>query len=116
MGMELIERIRERAYRLWEAEGCEHGRDMEYWFRAEAQVSAEQAAGSKGQTQAAAKPAVAMKPEAAAKAPEAPKAAAVTAPAAKKPAAKTAAPAKTKAAAAAAGTGNTKTRTPAKKA
>lgn len=40
MGMELIERIRERAYQLWEAEGCAHGRDMEYWFRAEADVSA----------------------------------------------------------------------------
>ncbi|MFN3077145.1 MAG: DUF2934 domain-containing protein [Alphaproteobacteria bacterium] len=43
MGMELIERIRERAYQLWEAEGCVHGRDMEYWFRAEAEISAEAA-------------------------------------------------------------------------
>lgn len=39
MEMELIERIRERAYHLWEAEGCEHGRDMEYWCRAEAEIS-----------------------------------------------------------------------------
>ncbi|MEO5374782.1 MAG: DUF2934 domain-containing protein [Alphaproteobacteria bacterium] len=46
MGMELIERIRECAYQLWEAEGCQHGRDMEYWFRAEAQVSSEQSAGA----------------------------------------------------------------------
>ncbi|KAF0138553.1 MAG: hypothetical protein FD153_1240 [Rhodospirillaceae bacterium] len=43
--MELIERIRERAYQLWEAEGCKQGRDMEYWFRAEAQIAGEQAAG-----------------------------------------------------------------------
>ncbi|KAF0117570.1 MAG: hypothetical protein FD149_1073 [Rhodospirillaceae bacterium] len=43
MEMKLIERIRERAYQLWEAEGCEHGRDMEYWFRAEAQIAGEQA-------------------------------------------------------------------------
>ncbi|MBF0093191.1 MAG: DUF2934 domain-containing protein [Alphaproteobacteria bacterium] len=42
MGMELLERIREKAYQLWEAEGCSHGRDMEYWFRAEALVSQEQ--------------------------------------------------------------------------
>lgn len=51
MGMELLERIRERAYQLWEAEGCEHGRDMEYWFRAEAQVSAEQSSPAHVQAQ-----------------------------------------------------------------
>lgn len=37
--MELIERIRERAYLLWEAEGCEHGRDMAYWSRAESEIA-----------------------------------------------------------------------------
>lgn len=39
MPMELIERIRERAYLLWESEGCEHGRDMEYWSRAEVELN-----------------------------------------------------------------------------
>lgn len=28
------QRIRERAYHLWEADGCPHGRDAEYWERA----------------------------------------------------------------------------------
>ncbi|VBB68905.1 hypothetical protein RIEGSTA812A_PEG_378 [invertebrate metagenome] len=44
MGTEFIQRVRERAYQLWEAAGCEHGRDMEYWFKAEVQIAAEQAA------------------------------------------------------------------------
>lgn len=44
MGIQLIEHVRERAYQLWEADGCQHSRDMEYWFRAEAQVASEQAA------------------------------------------------------------------------
>ncbi|MBF0560900.1 MAG: DUF2934 domain-containing protein [Alphaproteobacteria bacterium] len=52
MGMELIERIRERAYQLWEAEGCAHGRDMEYWFRAEADVSSEASEPDNGSNQA----------------------------------------------------------------
>ncbi len=30
-----IERIRERAYHLWQEDGCPHGRDTEYWIRAE---------------------------------------------------------------------------------
>jgi hypothetical protein len=29
------QRIRERAYHLWEADGRPHGRDTEYWERAE---------------------------------------------------------------------------------
>lgn len=44
MGIELIERIRERAYQLWKAEGCEHGRDREHWFRAKAEMTGEQTA------------------------------------------------------------------------
>lgn len=28
------QRIRERAYHLWEADGCPEGRDAEYWERA----------------------------------------------------------------------------------
>lgn len=31
--------IRERAYRLWETEGCPDGREQEYWYRAEAELS-----------------------------------------------------------------------------
>ena len=33
--MYLIERIRNRAYHLWEAEGYQDGLDIEYWYRAE---------------------------------------------------------------------------------
>ena len=33
--------VRIRSYLLWEAEGRPLGRDMEFWFRAEAQVAAE---------------------------------------------------------------------------
>jgi hypothetical protein len=29
-----LQRIRERAYHLWEADGCPDGRDLEYWERA----------------------------------------------------------------------------------
>lgn len=31
---EHLQRIRERAYHLWEADGCPEGRDAEYWERA----------------------------------------------------------------------------------
>ena len=34
-------RIRERAYRLWEAQGRPEGRDMELWLAAEAEVAGE---------------------------------------------------------------------------
>jgi Protein of unknown function (DUF2934) len=33
------EKIRRRAYELYEARGREHGRDLEDWFRAEAEVT-----------------------------------------------------------------------------
>ena len=33
------ERIRQRAYQLWEQEGRLHGREHEYWLRAEAEVA-----------------------------------------------------------------------------
>lgn len=32
------ERIRQRAYELYEQEGCQEGRDQEYWLRAEAEI------------------------------------------------------------------------------
>ncbi|HET6234588.1 MAG TPA: DUF2934 domain-containing protein [Acetobacteraceae bacterium] len=35
------DRIRQRAYLLWEADGRPHGRDQEYWQRAEALISLE---------------------------------------------------------------------------
>jgi hypothetical protein len=40
------ERVRERAYHLWEAEGRPHGRDVEYWERARELVGMEESAGS----------------------------------------------------------------------
>jgi hypothetical protein len=40
------QRIRERAYHLWEAEGKPHGRDVEYWERARELVGMEESAGS----------------------------------------------------------------------
>jgi hypothetical protein len=39
------QRVRERAYLLWEAEGRPHGRDVEYWERARALVGIEESAG-----------------------------------------------------------------------
>ena len=35
MPTERIDRIRERAYSLWQADGSPEGRDMDYWLRAE---------------------------------------------------------------------------------
>jgi hypothetical protein len=38
----VVERdVRIRSYLLWEAEGRPQGRDMEFWFRAQAQLEAE---------------------------------------------------------------------------
>ena len=38
--------IRTRSYLLWEAEGRPQGRDMEFWFRAQAQLEVESRAPS----------------------------------------------------------------------
>lgn len=35
------ERIRERAYELWEKEGSPHGRDQEFWERARLMLESE---------------------------------------------------------------------------
>jgi hypothetical protein len=44
---EQIERIRVRAYHLWQADGCPEGREAEYWQRAEElQAIAEYPAGT----------------------------------------------------------------------
>jgi hypothetical protein len=40
------ERVRERAYHLWETDGKPHGRDVEYWERARELVGMEESAGS----------------------------------------------------------------------
>jgi Protein of unknown function (DUF2934) len=40
------QRVRERAYHLWETEGKPHGRDVEYWERARELVGMEESAGS----------------------------------------------------------------------
>ena len=40
------QRIRERAYHLWETEGKPHGRDVEYWERARELIGMEESAGS----------------------------------------------------------------------
>lgn len=36
------ERIRERAYEIWEREGRPEGKSTDHWLRAEAEVSAEE--------------------------------------------------------------------------
>lgn len=36
----LRQRIAERAYVLWEEEGCSHGRDIDHWLKAEAEFAA----------------------------------------------------------------------------
>jgi hypothetical protein len=41
------QRIRERAYHLWEAEGKPHGRDVEYWERARELIDIEDSAVSR---------------------------------------------------------------------
>jgi hypothetical protein len=50
------QRVRECAYHLWEAEGKPHGRDVEFWERARAQVGAEESAAPEPPPAAEAKP------------------------------------------------------------
>lgn len=40
------ERIRARAYHLWEADGCPTGRDIEYWERARELIGIEESPGA----------------------------------------------------------------------
>jgi len=44
MDEEWVGRIRDRAYFLWESEGCGECCDLEYWLRAEAAEIAEREA------------------------------------------------------------------------
>jgi hypothetical protein len=55
------ERLRQRAYELWEREGRPHGREAEHWKQAEAEL---------GKAAAAASPTVTAKPAIPAPAPE----------------------------------------------
>ena len=45
MDPELRQRIEERAYALWEAEGRQEDRALEYWVRAEQEIGNESVAG-----------------------------------------------------------------------
>jgi hypothetical protein len=40
------QRVRERAYHLWESDGKPHGRDVEYWERARTLIGMEESAGA----------------------------------------------------------------------
>lgn len=40
------QRVRERAYHLWEADGKPHGRDTEFWERARELIGMEESAGA----------------------------------------------------------------------
>jgi hypothetical protein len=49
------ERIRQRAYEIWQSEGHGHGRHEDHWHRAEREIAAEEAATS-GKTRRPATP------------------------------------------------------------
>ncbi len=36
------ERIRERAYAIWQASGCPEGKEHEHWLQAEAEIGVEE--------------------------------------------------------------------------
>ena len=44
-GLVDADHIRQRAFELWERDGRPEGRDMDYWFRAEAELAGEDASG-----------------------------------------------------------------------
>ena len=37
-------KIEQRAYEIWESEGCPHGCDVDHWLRAEAEIAFSQCA------------------------------------------------------------------------
>lgn len=65
------EKIKDIAYRLWQDAGSPHGRDQEFWYAAEVEVTA---AKPQPQPKAAAKPKAEAKAKPAAKPKAAPKA------------------------------------------
>ena len=46
MRSEREERIRQRAYQIWQSEGHGHGRQDDHWHQAEREIAAEEAGGS----------------------------------------------------------------------
>ena len=44
-GTVTVDQIRERAYELWQADGCPEGRELDYWLRAEAELKGDASAG-----------------------------------------------------------------------
>lgn len=48
MNMDREQRVRQRAYEIWQAEGCPPGCEQEHWDRAEREVAGEQPTGAKG--------------------------------------------------------------------
>jgi hypothetical protein len=46
MSSDFIHKVRERAYQIWEREGCPEGRENEHWHRAEQELADEDASGS----------------------------------------------------------------------
>ncbi len=44
MSVDVVQRIRDRAYAIWLEEGRPHGREAEHWFQAERAILAEAAA------------------------------------------------------------------------
>jgi hypothetical protein len=47
------ERIRQRAYAIWQSEGHGHGREEEHWHRAEREIAAEETRSTKAPRRAA---------------------------------------------------------------
>jgi hypothetical protein len=41
MATDLIQRIRERSYQIWEQEGRPEGRDLDHWLQAERELAGE---------------------------------------------------------------------------
>jgi DUF2934 family protein len=61
MNTAIEDRIRNRAYELWEAEGRPEGREVDHWLRAAQEVSGEVAGESSAETSAVGTP-VARRP------------------------------------------------------
>ena len=55
-------RIRQRAHAIWESHGRPHGADREHWDKATREIDAEDAAAKKTPVRAAAKPKAVAKP------------------------------------------------------
>jgi hypothetical protein len=52
MDQNVERRIRDRAYAIWEDEGCPEGREVEHWMRACEEIAAEDGAGGDGSGEA----------------------------------------------------------------